>query len=612
MSPPGLCAEHGALPSYRCAGCGKWLCYDCVETDDHRFLAAAARCRYCGEEAVAIEDLPPPSRPRRRAADPAPSPSVPAILYTPPPEPRDDDLGAAFAPAARERDATPAFLLFAHHAVVPAATIAMVVALLFFLLDLRSIYLGESGTLKWLGFWFVTATVLIARYGKMSTYDVDKDRQGCYTVALAFATVCVLIASPWQDPGDGWLPPLVDSAIFLAVWRFATRLTAGLSLEGEEWWPQEPRLYGLERLAAEELGRQREDRSVLRLSPRRTRPADADAAAGPRNPSVAVARLALAALLVFALSEPLVLAAPPEVGDRAAAAMIVFLFATAVVLGAASSVAGYRRVRAAGGRASVGVIPGRLAAAAGLMAVILAVASTLPGIEVRGRGGRPPQSTPPVSEGDGSRPSDGAGEPVEAERRTRLPDSPAASLLDVLGQLGRLLRIPFLVAVAALAGFGLWRLWPLLGGFREGLRSRLGGLWARLGGLFAGRREPAKRPSDPLHDLDALRNLPPRDAVLGAYGRLLSFFAEAGHPRPARQTPHEFLSQARRRFRGVARPVGRLTEAYVAAAYSDAEVDPAERSEAIAALVAVVSAGALTLRGPDEPYPSGRRDGTAS
>ena len=64
-------------------------------------------------------------------------------------QPLDDDL----------------FTFLTHHAVVPAAVIAMVASLLFYLVDVRSAFLGGGPQLKWIGFCFAVATVLIERYG---------------------------------------------------------------------------------------------------------------------------------------------------------------------------------------------------------------------------------------------------------------------------------------------------------------------------------------------------------------------------------------------------------------------------------------------------------------
>ena len=65
--------------------------------------------------------------------------------------------------------------LLIHHAVVPAAIIAMVASLLFYLVDVRSAFLGGGPQLKWVGFCFVMGTVLIERYGRASS---DAESQG--------------------------------------------------------------------------------------------------------------------------------------------------------------------------------------------------------------------------------------------------------------------------------------------------------------------------------------------------------------------------------------------------------------------------------------------------
>ncbi|HEV7784072.1 MAG TPA: hypothetical protein VGQ28_01980, partial [Thermoanaerobaculia bacterium] len=73
--------------------------------------------------------------------------------------------------------------LFTHHVLVPAAVIAMVASMLFYLVDVRSAFLGGGPALKWIGFCFAVATVLIERY-RYRGLSGDADLQGCYTVAL--------------------------------------------------------------------------------------------------------------------------------------------------------------------------------------------------------------------------------------------------------------------------------------------------------------------------------------------------------------------------------------------------------------------------------------------
>lgn len=595
--PYALCSAHSdALASFECEGCGRLLCYECV--DEGRLTV----CRHCGERAFLLEEIETPDRDgdappasdgeaKSFAAGPpatgAPDRAEPAggTLYTP----ARDPVAAESAPFLAEQPAA----IFVHHVVVPVAMIAMVAALLFFLLDLRSVFFGGSPALKWVGFCFVTATVLIARYGEM-TYGAE--RQGCYTLALAAATITVMVVSPWESPQAGLAGPLVNAAIVLAVWRFATATTRGLSLEGEDWRPLGRRLYGLERLAFEEWQRQRDDvapvSAAARAKPEETRRRG--------NPSAAVARLVVVALVVFALGEPIVLAGPPAVGERGLAAMIVFLFSTGAVLAAASAVAAYRRARRHGARTSVGAVPGRVAIGALLMVAILAVALAVPGVEYRGTGSlRRAALEDGAQEGEaesGERGEEGeAGEaedspePPPSESSAKRTASPAAALLEFLSGLGRLLRIPFLLALAALAGFALWRLGPRLATlWRGALKDRWRHLLDRLAALFRGLgrrpRSTAAPRGDPLVDLGSLSALPPREAVLAAYGRLLAFFDRLGHPRPERQTPNEFQSYLARNFKHLAEPAGRLTAAYVKAAYSEEEVDSADRRDAIAAL----------------------------
>ncbi|HEY0410650.1 MAG TPA: hypothetical protein VGE42_10330, partial [Candidatus Dormibacteraeota bacterium] len=76
--------------------------------------------------------------------------------------------------------------LFTRHVVVPAAIIAMVAALLFYLLEVRAVFLGGGTGFKLVGLCFSAATVLTARYSRVSTGGMDEGPgSGCYTVALA-------------------------------------------------------------------------------------------------------------------------------------------------------------------------------------------------------------------------------------------------------------------------------------------------------------------------------------------------------------------------------------------------------------------------------------------
>jgi hypothetical protein len=78
--------------------------------------------------------------------------------------------------------------------------------------------------------------------------------------------------------------------------------------------------------------------------------------------------------------------------------------------------------------------------------------------------------------------------------------------------------------------------------------------------------------------------LPPRDAVLAAYGRLLLALDQAGHPRPKRTTPYEHLSSLPRHLQPLAAPARTLTDLYVVVAYGDGPATAGDREGVMAAL----------------------------
>ena len=128
---------------------------------------------------------------------------------------------------------------------------------------------------------------------------------------------------------------------------------------------------------------------------------------------------------------------------------------------------------------------------------------------------------------------------------------------------------------------------PHLARFFRRAAAVLSGLLTR---FLAGLRLFGRRPSgvgaaaDPFADLGALRSAEPRQAVLGAYGRMLAVFDQLGHQRPERQTPYEFLASIPGRFRSSVSSAKNLTDVYVKAAYSSSAIDAGDRQAAIEAL----------------------------
>jgi hypothetical protein len=594
------CAHHAdAWASFRCAGCGRALCYDCVDEE-----AASIVCRECGGVAEPIDEATP-----EPPVEPEPELVRPEHLDHAELD-RADAEEAAF-------DHDP-LLLLVRHVVIPAAVIAMVSALLYFLLQLRAVVVGPARALGWLGLCFTTATVLIVRYGRT---DGDAGRQGCYTAGLLGATLVALVASPWESPGAGPAGPAVNALILLLVWRFATEVTRGLSLEGEDWSAPRPRFYGLERRALEEWRRrQRPRRAGDRTERKKDERAERHAR---RRPAVAVARLAAPALGLFAVGEPILLAGPPSAGEGGMAAMVVFLFATGVVLAAGSGVETLRRARRHHGRGSPLALPGRVAAGAAVAAVVLSVMLALPGVQFRGSGVlRPPDAPAGDRAGEGGtegearrgRESREAAETSASEEggekggrepgRSDAGDDPgkieepsagpAAGLLGSLTSLGEILRIPSFLAVAVLVAVALWRLGPLLAAQRKRPRDLLRRLLDRLRKLLRRRRRPPPPPPlpDPFRDLAALENLPPRQAVAAVYGRFLDLLAVLGHPRDAPHTPLELQNALARRVPTLATPAEQLTDLYLQAAYGDQPVTGDHRRQALALLDELRSRGA--------------------
>jgi hypothetical protein len=483
--------------------------------------------------------------------------------------------------------------LFARHAVIPAAIIAMVTAFLFYLLEVRSVFLGGGTGFKQVGLCFSAATVLIARYGRVSGGGgLDEGPgQGCYTVALAVATLLFMMT---RSGAVSFLPNLL---ILAAVWFFATRVTRALSLEGELDPPGQGPLYGVKRLRIEEFRRRQQEEKGVAWGTLLKLGRKAPDAHG--NPVASVARLAALALVGFAVGEPWLLRAEPALAGRALADVIVFLFSASLVLAAGSAAGTLRHTLRAGGRVSPGVLPTRIALAALLSVAVLAAGLAIPWVQFRGHGqlrttNRPGKTGTSENQTDARQssttrpglkdaPQDGrsgtASQPSDSgETREALQ---AVPLVNVLSGLGHLLRIPLVLGILILIVLLiLWSFGSLLPGWRD--------LLARLRAVLRGRLPERKtRPAplqDPFADLGTLATLPPRDAILAAYGRLLLALDQAGHPRPERTTPYEHLSSLPRHLHPYEAPARTLTDRYVVVAYGDGPATEGDREGVLAAL----------------------------
>jgi len=102
--------------------------------------------------------------------------------------------------------------------------------------------------------------------------------------------------------------------------------------------------------------------------------------------------------------------------------------------------------------------------------------------------------------------------------------------------------------------------------------------------------------------LDDLRNEPDlRRAIIAAYARMERALGAAGLPRRPAEAPLEYLARTLRELETSGPAVGRLTDLFEWAKFSQHEPEPEMRDEAIDALVAVRD----ELRAPSpEPVPA--------
>lgn len=440
------------------------------------------------------------------------------------------------------------------HAIVPAAIIGMVYSFLFYLLLVRSIFFGNTGVLQWVGFLFVFATVLTARYGRTRG---DKATQAMYSIILFGATGMALMTRSPTTTAAIW-----NMVMLTVVWLYATGVTNALSLEG------------------------RGEKST-------------------RGAVAPVVALGIVAMVVFAGGEPLMLNAKPEIAIQAIVAIIGYLLSTAVALAAASTTSQARRAYRRGGEVALGVMPVRIGTAALIALAVMAIALTLPGVRYTGSGRlqlAPDDLLQQQRFTRGTDPTAGMfGEALVSglpwgwlsgfESLTTSSGQAAAALavvkfMQLLGAvLGLLIIVGLIVFAVRQRSDVLGKLPATLNRYaawlRECFASRVPG-WAKRGGHH--RRGPS---IDPFADLDALGARPAREAVVEAYLRSTVLLERLGYPRPSAATPYDLLGALPERLAHLSDPLTEITGLYVRAAYSNQQMQAVDREGAIATLVAM-------------------------
>jgi len=440
------------------------------------------------------------------------------------------------------------------HAIIPAAIIGMVYSLLFYLLLIRSLFFGNTGSLQWIGFLFVMATVLTARYGRTRN---DKTTQAAYSLVMLAATGMALVAR-----SDSSAAAISSMILLGVVWLYATGVTYALSLEGKG----EKSTHGA---------------------------------------VVPVVGLGIFAMVVFAIGEPFMLNAPPDVAIQAILAIIMFLLTTGLVLAAASTTSQARRAFRAGGDVALRVMPLRIGVAAVVVLVLMTIALSIPGVRYSGSGRlglAPDEILQQRRFSLGSDPSAGmlGNELVDGlpwgwlsgfESLTTATGQGAAAMAVVkfMQYAGAVLLLVAVIAVIAFAvqqrADVLGKLGPTINRYLAWLRAKFAGrlpAWAKrsAGG-------PGRRIIDPFADLDGLRARPAREAVVEAYLRSTVLLDGLGHPRPPAATPYDLLGSLPERLSHLSDPLTEITGLYVRAAYSNQEMGAADRDGAVSTLVAM-------------------------
>ncbi len=440
------------------------------------------------------------------------------------------------------------------HVIVPVAIIGMVYSFLYYLLLVRSMFFGGTGTLQWIGFLFVFATVLIVRYG---TTRGDKGTQAAYSLVMLVATGMALMARS-ESSGTA-----ISSMLLLGiVWLYATGVTYALSLEG---------------------GREKSTRGAV----------------------APVVALGVVAMMVFAVGEPFMLNASPEIAIQALLAIILYLLCTAVALAAASTTSQARRAFRAGGDVALGVMPVRVSAAAVIAVALMAVALTLPGVRYSGSG-RIQQAPEGFLQ---QRPFSLGADPISGQIGDELiyglpwgwlsgleamtnPSGQAAAAYAVIWALQIAGAVISVVLILSAIVFLVSQLSDKLGHLGPTLHRYLAWLkrsfssrvpdWARRSG--PGRRGPT---IDPFAGIEALGSQQAREAVVEVYLRSTVLLERLGHPRPPAATPYDLLRSLPESLAHLSDLLADITGLYVRAAYSDQEIHDEDRAGAIAALVAM-------------------------
>jgi len=509
---------------------------------------------------------------------------------------------------------------------VPVCIMGLVGSVVYFLIDLRSLYFpGGSGLLKYVFFFYIIGTVLINRIRAM----LGLETSAAYSVFLGAAVLLFLfVFSRSIGPITGGRvaegPAMAINVLVMAlIWFMCDRLTKSCHIDEDDDTMAEGLVSGV---AA---------RRRTKTPPADTEQADFKETMPRKHPGMAVVYFSCMSLVFFGAGLKLIPAEETWVRIKTFWCMVMYVFCAFSLL-MLTSFSGFRHYF----RKRKMAVPARIAAFwLGFGWVVAVVVLILADILPQPAGGGPRLRTEVPAIGRtvqiGARFTksliDGFASPDRVEeqkgwakdagekadegqvRRDQRAAQPGETAQDaasppqrspITRRSGRPNIAPVLskLAIGVLIILGLIAVWLLLlgafrllgsiGQYRRGRLGRVSGFFRRLGDLLAIVRRmkpprirmPRRRKlrvkvkdraslasyqfKNPFRDPALRSRLSPAELVRYSYGALMAFAKDAGFPRRDDQTPYEFAMNVPETVPRLVQPTRQLTELFVRAEYA--------------------------------------------
>ena len=509
---------------------------------------------------------------------------------------------------------------------IPVCIIGLVGSVVYFLIDLRSLYFpGGSGLLKYVFFFYIIGTVLINRIRAL----LGPGTSAAYSLFLGAAVLLFLLVfsrsiGPITGGRIGEGEALALNVLVMAlIWFMCDRLTKSCHIQEDDDTMAEGLVSGVA------------GRRAVKTPPVETEPADFKESMPRKHPGMAVVYFSCMSLLFFGAGLKLIPAEESWVRIKTFWCMAVYVFCAFSLL-MLTSFSGFRHYF----RKRKMAVPAKIAAFwLGFGWIVAIVVLILADVFPQPVGGGPRLRTEVPAIGrtvqtgaqfsksliDGLASPDrvdeqkgwakGAGEEadegqVRSDQRAAQPGETAQEAASgsqpstITSTSGRPNIAPVLskLAIGALIILGLIALWLVLlgackllgsiGQYRRGRLGRVSGFFRRVGELLGlvRRIKPPRiriprrrrlrvkvkdRPSlasyqfkNPFRDSALRARLSPAELVRYSYGALMAFAKDAGFPRRDDQTPYEFALNVPDTVPRLVQPVRQLTDLFVRAEYA--------------------------------------------